>query len=67
MRQLLEDWLSKSTFAIATWRGDAQRYWLGQVETARVRRDQWLQSPPDQRATLGPAYILGDRRVRQCS
>ena len=30
MRQLLEDWLNKSTFAIATWRGDAQRYWLDQ-------------------------------------
>ena len=63
MRQLLEDWLSKSTFPIATWRGDAQRYWLDQVlETARVRRDQWLQSTPDQRASLEPAYILGDRK-----
>ena len=50
MRQLLEDWLNKSTFAIATWRGVAQRYWLEQVvETARARRGQWLQkSPPDQ-------------------
>ena len=48
MRQLLEDWLSKSTFTIATWRGDAQRYWLDQVlETARVQHDQWLQSTPD--------------------
>ena len=27
-RQLLESWYDKSTFAIATWRGDAQRYWL---------------------------------------
>ena len=58
MRQLLEDWLSKSTFAIATWRGDAQRYWLEQVlGTARVLRDQWLQSPPAQRASLELAYI----------
>ena len=31
MRQLLESWYDKSTFAIATWRGDAQRYWLTQV------------------------------------
>ena len=37
-KQMLEDWFNKSTFAIATWRGDAQRYWLDQVlETARVR------------------------------
>ena len=39
-RQLLEDWLSKSTFASATWRGNAQRYRLGQaLETARVRHE----------------------------
>ena len=32
MQQMLEDWYNiKSTFAIATWRGDAQRYWLVQV------------------------------------
>ena len=31
MRQILESWYDKSTFAIATWRGDAQRYWLTQV------------------------------------
>ena len=43
---------------------DAQRYWLDQVlENARVRRDQWLQSPPDQRASLEPAYVLGDRKL----
>ena len=73
MRQLLEDWLNKSTFAIATWRGDAQRYWLEQVETAEVCHDQWLQSSPDQRNSLEPAYILGVRnlqartRIGQCS
>ena len=53
----------KFTFAIATWRGDAQRYWLTQVlEPARTRHDQWLQSPLAQRATFEPAYILGDRK-----
>ena len=56
-------WYDRSTFAIATWRGDAQRYWLTQVlEPARIRHDQWLQSTPAQRATLEPAYILGDRK-----
>ena len=64
MQQMLEDWFNKSTFAIVRWRGDAQRYWLDQVlETARVRHDRWLQSSPDQRASLEPAYILGDRRL----
>ena len=64
MHQLLEDWLNKSTFAIAIWRGDAQRCWLEQVvETARVRHDHWLQSSPDQRANLETTYILGDRKI----
>ena len=63
MQQMLEVWYDKSTFAIATWRGDAQRYWLTQVlDLARARHDQWLQSTPAQRATLEPAYILGDRK-----
>ena len=63
MRQILESWYDKSTFAIATWRGDAQRYWLTQVlDCARNRHDQWLQSTPSQRASLEPAYILGDRK-----
>ena len=63
MRQLLESWYDKSTFAIATWRGDAQRYWLTQVlDCARNRHDQWLHSTPSQRASLEPAYILGDRK-----
>ena len=45
MQQILEAWYDKSTFAIATWRGDAQRYWLTQVlDCARSRHDQWLQS-----------------------
>ena len=30
MQQILKAWYDKSTFAIATWRGDAQRYWLTQ-------------------------------------
>ena len=30
---MLEVWYDKSTFAIATWRGDAQRYWLNAVES----------------------------------
>ena len=43
--------------------GDAQRYWLTQVlDCARARHDQWLQSAPSQRASLEPAYILGDRK-----
>ena len=59
---MLEVWYDKSTFATATWRGDAQRYWLTQVlDFARARHEQWLQSPP-QRASLEPAYILGDRK-----
>ena len=63
MQQMLEVWYDRSTFAIATWRGDAQRYWLTQVlEPARTRNDQWLQSTPAQRATLEPTYILGDRK-----
>ena len=37
MRQLLDDCLNKSTFAVATG-GDAQRYWL--IEAPRVRNDQ---------------------------
>ena len=60
---MLEVWYDRSMFAIATWRGDAQRYWLTQVlEPARVRRDQWLQSALAQRATLEPAFFLGDRK-----
>ena len=60
---ILEAWYDKSTFAIATWRGDAQRYWLTQVlDCARLRHDQWLQSTPSQRASLEPACILGDRK-----
>ena len=63
MRQLLESRYDKSTLAIVTWRGDAQRYWLTQVlDCARNRHDQWLQSTPSQRASLEPAYILGDRK-----
>ena len=42
-QQMLEVWYDKSTFAIATWSGDAQRYWLTQVlDCARARHDQWL-------------------------
>ena len=63
MRQLLESWYDRCTFAIATWRGDAQRYWLDEIlDHARTRHDQWLQSTPSQRASLEPAYILGDRK-----
>ena len=63
MRQLLESWYDRCTFAIATWRGDAQRYWLTEIlDRARNRHDQWLQSTPPQRASLEPAYILGDRK-----
>ena len=48
MQQMLEVWYGKSTLAIATWRGDAQRYWLTQVlDLARARHDQWLQSPQE--------------------
>ena len=37
-QQMLEVWCDKSTFAIATWRGDAQQYWLTQVlDCARAR------------------------------
>ena len=63
MRQLLESWYDRCTFAIATWRGDAQRYWLTQVlDCSRQRHDLWLQSTPAQRASLEPACILGDRK-----
>ena len=63
MQKILEAWYDESTFAIATWRGDAQRYWLTQVlDCARSRHDQWLQSTPSQRASLEPAYFLGDRK-----
>ena len=63
MRQLLESRYDRCTFAVATWRGDAQRYWLDQIlDHARARHDQWLQSTPSQRASLEPAYILGDRK-----
>ena len=63
MRQLLESWYDRCTFAVATWRGDAQRYWLDQIlDHARARHDQWLQSTPSQRASLELAYILGDRK-----
>ena len=63
-QQLLESWYDKSTFAIATWRGDAQRYWLTQVlDCARAKHDVWLQSTPSQRAaSLESAYILADRK-----
>ena len=45
MRQLLESWYDRCTFAIATWRGDAQRYWLDEIlDHARTRHDQWLQA-----------------------
>ena len=61
MQQMLEVWYDKSTFAVATWKGD--RYWHTQVlDLARARRDQWLQSTPAQRATLESACILGDRK-----
>ena len=64
MQQMLEDWYNKSTFAIATWRGDAQKYWQDQVlETARARHDKWVQSPRDRRASLESAYILGTRKL----
>ena len=63
MRQLLESWYDRCTFAVATWRGDAQRYWLDQIlDHARTRHDQWLPSTPSQRASLEPAYISGDRK-----
>ena len=28
-----------------------------------MRHDQWLQGPPDRRASLEPTYILGDRKL----
>ena len=63
-RQMLEDWYNKSTLAIATWRGDAQKYWPDQVlKPARLRHEQWLQSTPDRRASPEPAYILGDHKL----
>ena len=59
----VDDWYNDSTYAIATWRGDAQRYWLDQVlEPAQLSHDQCLQNQPDRRASLEPAYILGDRK-----
>ena len=43
--------------------GDAQRHWLTQaLDCARSKHDTWLQSTPSQRASLEPAYILGDRK-----
>ena len=46
MQQILEAWYDKSTFAIATWQGDAQRCWLTQVlDCARSRHDKWLEGP----------------------
>ena len=36
MRQLLESWYDRCTFAIATWRPDAQRYWLTRVKFSIV-------------------------------
>ena len=61
--QLLESWYDRCTFAVATWRGDAQRYWLAEIlDCARNRHDRWLKSTPSQRASLEPAYILGDRK-----
>ena len=63
MRQLLELWYDRCTFAVATWRGDAQRYWLTEIlDRAHARHDQWLQSSPSQRASLESANILGDRK-----
>ena len=64
MRQLLESWYDRCAFAVATWRGDAQRYWLTEIpDRARAGHEQWLQSfVPSQRASLEPAYILGDRK-----
>ena len=38
-QQMLEDWLNKSTFATAAWRGDAQFYWLDQV--LEIAEDEW--------------------------
>ena len=70
MRQLLESWYDKSTFAIATWRGDAQRYWLTQVlDCARNGHDQWLHSTPSQRASLEPpkAYSRGTECCGECT
>ena len=32
------------------------------LDCARSRHDQWLQRTPSQRASLEPAYILGDRK-----
>ena len=32
------------------------------LDCARARHDQWLQSTPSQRAILEPAYTLGDRK-----
>ena len=61
--QILEDWYNKSTFAIATWRGCSKIVARSGPRTARVRHDQWLQSPPYRRASLEPVYILGDRKL----
>ena len=36
--------------------------WYDKSTFARARHDRWLQSSPAQRATLEPAYILGDRK-----
>ena len=64
---MLEVRYDKSTFAIATWRGDAQQHWLTQaLDLARAGRDQRFQSPPAQQAT--PEIVTGSLALRstQC-
>ena len=62
IRQTLEDWLSKCTFSIATWRHGAQSYWLQDVVAeAREQHSSWLKSSPEARAASEPEFILGDR------
>ena len=52
-------WLNAGFITLTTWRGDAQRYWLVQVlETAWVRRDQWLQTLQTNKPASNPPTVL---------
>ena len=67
MQQMLEDWYNKSTNQhLQLQHGEEMLKDVGLYKfqnPARACHEEWLQSPPDRRAILEPAYIQGDRKV----
>ena len=61
IRQLMEEWISRVTLSISTWRSDAQKWWENMVSMARKDHEEWLDLNPADRARMEYKYGQGER------